>query len=188
MKVIFGLGNPGQAYKKNRHNVGYMVAESLAGEAKFRKSLRLSAFYTRITISGQDVLLIKPRTYMNDSGRCVRKVVSYYKVKINDILVVYDEIDLMLGEIRLRAKGSSGGHRGMGSIVSSLGDEGVNRLRLGISGNRGSKELSDYVLDDFSSREEPLLEETLALAKLACFAWVGEGIDFAMQQYNGKAV
>ena len=188
MKVICGLGNPGRVYKKNRHNVGYMVAESLVEEANFKKSLRLAAFYARTTISGQDVLLIKPRTYMNDSGRCVSKVVRYYKIELKNILVVYDEIDLSLGEIRLRSGGSSGGHRGMGSIISSLGDNKISRLRLGISGNRGGQELSDYVLDNFNSGEETLLDEVLARAKLACFAWVEGGIDFAMRQHNGKSV
>ena len=122
MKIIFGLGNPGQQYKNNRHNIGYMIVDELVrlGNTKLKNSFRLSAHVAKSNISGQDVMFVKPRTFMNRSGECVRKCLAYYKIDICDILIAYDDVDLKLGDVRFRGKGTSGGHRGMESIISAF--------------------------------------------------------------------
>ena len=187
MKIIFGLGNPGQKYKNNRHNIGYMVVEELATEvsAKFKRSLTLGGQIAKVKKGDQDIILVKPRTFMNNSGSSARRIAAKYKVRSQDVLIIYDEIDLALGEIRFRQKGSCAGHRGMSSIISALGTEQINRLRVGIGGSH-RQELSDYVLSDFSCREKETLQETINRATCACFDWISQGADFVMREYNRR--
>ncbi|MDP8290173.1 MAG: aminoacyl-tRNA hydrolase [Candidatus Susulua stagnicola] len=187
MKIIFGLGNPGQQYKDNRHNVGYKVLDSLVSSQnlEFKRSFRTSSYIAKKTDTENWVLFIKPRTFMNNSGLCVKKVVSKYKVKLSDIVIIYDDSDLPLGKIRFRTGGSCAGHRGMKSIISVLGSEGVNRLRIGI-GSSQNQELSDYVLSDFSRIEREILDGTIMEAASASLDWVNQGIDFSMQKYNRR--
>ncbi len=185
MKIIFGLGNPGRQYKNNRHNVGYQVLESLVSDQglKFKKSFRISAYIAKKKDAEEWIFLVKPRTFMNNSGLCVKKVLNKYKVNLSDVLIIYDDIDLPLGKIRFRTGGSCAGHRGMVSIVSALENEKVNRLRVGIGSSQG-RELSDYVLSDFSKEEREILDSTIREAVSASLDWVNEGIDFSMQKYN----
>jgi PTH1 family peptidyl-tRNA hydrolase len=187
MKIIFGLGNPGQKYKNNRHNIGYMVVDELARSqaTTFKRSFKSPADIAKKAKGNDDILIVKPRTFMNNSGSCVKKVLSVYKVDAQDCLIVYDEVDLPLGQVRFRKKGSCAGHRGMSSIISALGSEQINRLRVGIGGER-SGELSDYVLSDFSSREKKVLQETINMAALACMDWLSQGADFVMKTYNQR--
>lgn len=187
MKIIFGLGNPGQQYRNNRHNVGYKVLESLAGSqnVEFRRSFRTSSYIAKKKDPGGWFFFVKPRTFMNNSGLCVKKVLSKYKVNLSDVLIIYDDTDLSLGKIRFRAGGSCAGHRGMVSIVSALGSEEVNRLRVGIGSSQG-QELSDYVLSDFSKTEREILGSTIREAASASLDWVNKGIDFSMQKYNRR--
>ncbi|MCK4912448.1 MAG: aminoacyl-tRNA hydrolase [Candidatus Omnitrophica bacterium] len=187
MKIIFGLGNPGQQYKNNRHNVGYKVLDNLASSKnlEFKRSFRTSSYITKNKDFENWTFFIKPRTFMNNSGLCVKKVLNKYKVKFSDILIIYDDSDLPLGKIRFRAGGSCAGHRGMTSIVSVLGSEDINRLRIGI-GNSQNQELSDYVLSDFSKTERETLGSTIQDAASASLEWVNEGIDFSMQKYNRR--
>ena len=122
MKAIFGLGNPGSRYKNNRHNVGYMIVEELSRHigTNFRRSIRLKAYLAKLKINNRDVILVKPSTFMNNSGICVKKICSSYHLAGDDCLVIYDDVDLPLGSIRLKKKGSSAGHRGMESIIDNL--------------------------------------------------------------------
>ncbi|MFH1519059.1 MAG: aminoacyl-tRNA hydrolase [Candidatus Omnitrophota bacterium] len=187
MKIIFGLGNPGQKYKNNRHNIGYQVIENLASvqSLEFKRSFRLSAYIAKKKYPPGWFFLIKPRTFMNNSGLCVKKVLEKYKVSRSDILIVYDDVDLPLGVIRFRVRGSTAGHRGMASIKSALGSEEINRLRVGIGGVE-IEELSDYVLSDFFSSEAETLAEVIQVAVSATREWIDKGIDFTMRKYNQR--
>ena len=175
MKIIFGLGNYGQKYKNNRHNIGWMVVDSLvnAQELNFKRSFKFTAFVTKAKIDDQDVLLVKPRTFMNNSGLCAKKLFKYYKLPPEEILVVYDDVDLRPGKIRFKKEGSSGGHRGMASVIEALGTENINRLRVGI-GRDSRLDTSDYVLADFSRQEKEVLPEIITEAVSVCRDWVKE--------------
>lgn len=187
MKIIFGLGNPGQQYKDNRHNIGYRVLEELANirGAKLKRSFKLSAYLGEDNIYDKKVLLVKPRTFMNNSGLCVRKVFDKYKPDISDILIIYDDADLALGNIRFRERGSCAGHRGMSSVQSVLRTDEINRLRIGI-GTPVCGELSDYVLSDFNHSEKELLDSTIDKSAAACMDWIEQGINFVMSKYNRR--
>jgi len=187
LKIIFGLGNPGQKYKNNRHNIGYMVVEELARlqRVTFKRSFKLTAYIAETKKDKEKILFIKPRTFMNNSGLCVKKVLDRYKILSKDVLIIYDEVDLPPGEVRFRRKGSCAGHRGASSIISAIGSQQINRLRVGI-GNPRAGELSDYVLSDFSSKERKILPETISKATCACLDWISQGADFVMRTYNRR--
>ncbi len=187
MKIILGLGNPGQKYKNNRHNIGYMVVEEIAKsqDIAFKRSFKLPAYTAKKIKEKEEIILVKPRTFMNNSGLCAKKIILQYKAHIRDLLIVYDEVDLPLGQIRFREKGSCAGHRGMSSVINALDSEQISRIRVGIGGER-SGELSDYVLSDFASREKQVLEETVKMAALACMDWISQGADFVMKTYNRR--
>lgn len=188
MKIIFGLGNPGLKYKYNRHNVGYMVVDELGKSKKlhFKRSFKLNALMGEMQVGEDKVFLVKPRTFMNNSGGCVQRVLNNYRVTMNNVLIVYDDVDLPLGKIRFKKKGSSAGHRGLSSVIESLGDDGINRLRLGI-GRLKEKNLCDYVLSDFSCDEKVILDETISLAISACLDWVNFGNEYVMRNYNKRS-
>ncbi len=187
MKVLFGLGNPGKKYLNNRHNIGHMILDNMATEQRvsFKKNILLKANSAHKNIRGQEALLVKTRTFMNNSGLCVNKVVKKYNVDLSDILIVYDDSDLEFGAIRFREKGSSGGHRGMASIINQLGTEGINRLRIGI-GTPVEVELADYVLSDFNKSEKKELNYIIEQAVSACFDWVNNESNFLKQKYNRR--
>jgi len=187
VKIIFGLGNPGSKYKNNRHNVGFMVAESLAKSRGivFKRSFKTEAYIAGKKDSEVWVFLVKPRTFMNNSGLCVKKVLAKYKVRRADTLIIYDDADLPLGRIRLRARGRSAGHRGMASIKNELGSEEISRLRVGV-GNSKEIELANHVLSDFFSSEKETLKKVIQEAVSASWDWVDKGIDFVMKKYNKR--
>ena len=152
---------------------------------RFRKSLRLTAEIAKKHLRGQEVLLVKPRTFMNNSGVCVKKFLDKYKLSTDDVLIVYDDTDLAYGSLIFREKGSCAGHNGMRSIVSSIGTEQIDRLRIGIgSPTRG--ELSDYVLSDFSISEKKVLNASISEAVLAARDWIDRDSDFLMREYNRR--
>ena len=185
MKMILGLGNPGKKYKENRHNVGFMVIDRLAEtfSAKFRRSMRMRAVLAQVRIDEQQVVLAKPLTYMNSSGEAARRIVDFYNISSDDIITVYDDIDLALGDLRLRRGGSAAGHRGMSSLIQELKTQDINRIRIGIC--RPSREpVSDYVLSDFSAGDKPLIDETINTAAKAGIDWVSKGIEAVMSVYN----
>ncbi|MGD2104558.1 MAG: aminoacyl-tRNA hydrolase [Anaerolineae bacterium] len=183
--LIAGLGNPGRKYAKNRHNVGARCIERLAADHDLPFNRRQkSANLALGAILQHPVALVKPRTYMNRSGRPIAALASFYRVPLDRLLVVYDDLDLPLGTTRMRPSGGSGGHRGMRSIINQLGRRDFPRLRIGIGRPPGRMDPADYVLQDFSDQEENLLAKTLDQATAAIETWLGEGVDEAMTRYN----
>lgn len=158
MKLIVGLGNPGKNYKDTRHNIGFTLIDSFANNFNIKIDKKgFKGLYFKGIINGKEVILLKPQTFMNLSGECVKKIVDYYKIELEDVLVIYDDLDLPFASIRLREKGSSGGHKGIKSIISHLESENIKRLRFGIETNKSN--IIDYVLSDFSKNELLIIEE-----------------------------
>ena len=192
MKLIVGLGNPGRLYVNNRHNVGFKCLDFFAREQGI--SLRLHAARSKIGIgelAGTKVMLAKPRTFMNLSGEAVMSLTRRYSLFTKDILVIYDDLDLPLGKIRIRESGSSGGHKGVKSIITHLGSQDFPRIRVGIA-PRGSEagELSpkvdaiEYVLSDFTAEERAVIREVYLKVAAAICCLLTEGIVAAMNKYN----
>ncbi|MBN1250121.1 MAG: aminoacyl-tRNA hydrolase [Anaerolineae bacterium] len=172
-KLVVGLGNPGPRYAANRHNVGFQIVEGLAGAhgLTFSKSEH-KAETAHGRIEGQRVILAKPQTWMNDSGQSVAPLARFYKIDPQDILVVYDDLDISLDTVRFRDSGSSGGHRGVQSIIDQLGTDAFPRLRIGIGRPPGRMDPAAYVLQDFSAEEAPLLWEVQRTARSLIEDWV----------------
>lgn len=182
--VICGLGNPGPRYMKNRHNVGFHCLDLLAEKWGLRfERVRFKAYLAMGTVEGRRVLLAKPLTFMNDSGESVAPLVRWHKVPPAQLLVIYDDLDLPLGKIRLRPGGSSGGHKGVASIIEKLGSADFPRLRIGI-GRPERGDPVDYVLSDFTAEQRLVMEGayTQAVAAVECF--LREGIKEAMNRFN----
>ncbi len=188
--LVVGLGNPGAKYVSNRHNVGFRcVALFAAAHALAFDKKQKRARVAMGPVSGQRVIVAQPQTFMNESGRAVAALARFYKVRLERLLVVYDDLDLPLGAVRLRPEGGSGGHNGMRSIIEHLGGRNFPRLRIGIDRPPGRMDPAAYVLQNFSTQEEALLEETLRWAVAAIETWLTEGIQAAMNEYNrGNAV
>lgn len=183
MKIIVGLGNPGAKYKDTRHNVGFKVVEELACRFGVEKEeCKYDAIIGHIRIGTEKVFLMKPLTYMNLSGKAVAPFVNFYKLDLKDLLVIYDDMDLPLGTLRIRAKGGTGGHKGVASITDMLKSRDFARIRLGIG--RPSDETIDWVLGRFSPEEQPVMEDAVKKAADAAECWVLEGIEKAMNKYN----
>lgn len=157
--LIVGLGNPGQKYEKTRHNVGFMILDRLSGEFKYEKK-----FDAEVSVLTDGTILMKPQTFMNLSGEAVNLFADYYKVALENIILVHDEVDLPLGEIRIREGGSSAGHKGVESVIQHLGSEGFLRFRIGVkNGDLGMIETEDFVLQRFSEEEEEKLQKIIDL-------------------------
>jgi len=185
--LIVGLGNPGPRYARNRHNVGFRCLRELAARHGIPLDRReKNARVGRGVICEQPVLLALPQTFMNESGRAVAALARFYHVEPERLLVIYDDLDLPPGTLRLRPGGGSGGHKGMRSIIQHLGSEAFPRLRIGIGRPPGRMDPADYVLQDFSAGETPLIEEALERAVLAIETWLSEGIERAMDRYNQR--
>jgi PTH1 family peptidyl-tRNA hydrolase len=185
MKVVVGLGNPGGRYAGTRHNVGFAVVDALAeGPSAGRFQTRFQADVAELVGGGSKVLLVKPQTYMNLSGQCVRQIVDFYQLPLEDLLVVCDDFNLPLGRLRFRARGTHGGHNGLRDIQNHLGTTAYARMRIGV-GAPEEGEAVDYVLGRFRPSERPLIEEALQKAVQGVAAWWEKGIEFCMNQYNG---
>ena len=184
MKLVVGLGNPGPRYANNRHNVGFQCVRRIAVQyGSSRHKLISNALVTPVQIRGIKVALARPLAFMNRSGRAVASLSRRYAVALADLLVVYDDLDLPLGRIRLREGGGAGGHKGMLSIIDSLGGDSFPRLRIGI-GRPAEDEPSDYVLSDFAPDEVSTVEATYELAIAAVESFVTGGIVVAMNTFN----
>ena len=185
MKLIVGLGNIGQKYTFTRHNVGFMLADSIAinNNLSFRENSRLKCYMTNLRNGVDDYLIIKPTTFMNLSGEAVRAVMDYYKISTNDILIVYDDLSLELGKIRFRQNGSDGGHNGIKSIIQHLGTKDVARLKIGI-GPQQNLPSEVFVLQNFSKEELEKIKETIIKAKEGIFCYYKEGISVAQNKFN----
>lgn len=188
MKLIVGLGNPGEKYEATRHNAGFVAVEQLAkafGFEPFKESLKHQADLSEGEIAGEKVLLVKPNTFMNLSGRSARSLIHFYKVEPQDILVIYDEVALDSGILRFRPEGSAGGHKGIKSLIQELDTSAFHRLRLGVKPLVPFPgDLADYVLGKFTEEEKELLQKTLDHVPQAVELWVKERIEAAMNRFN----
>ena len=183
MKLVVGLGNIGKEYQNTRHNIGFMVLDSFLTGFSLEK--KFQAYIKKETIQGMDVLFMKPTTYMNLSGIAVRKVVDYFKINIQDVLVVQDDLDLPFGMHRCRINSSSGGHNGIKSIIDSLGTKGFARLKIGIAHDK-SMDTKDYVLGSFSKKELEILEKNYPLYHNIIVSFLTDGIEKTMNVFNSK--
>lgn len=187
MYLIAGLGNPGREYDNTRHNMGFAVIEQLAEEHRIDVSLaKHKALCGKGVIGGQKVILAKPQTYMNRSGESLREIADYYKIEPQDILVIYDDITLDVGQLRVRPKGSAGGHNGMKSIIAHLGTQDFPRVRVGIGDKPKGMDLADYVLGHFPREEREQVEAGVKDGARAVEVFLTEGVDAAMNQFNAK--
>jgi len=185
MKVVVGLGNPGSRYVGTRHNVGYAVVDLLAESPRAgRFQHRFQAQVAELGINDGKVLLVKPETFMNLSGRSVRQLVDFYQVALPDLLVVCDDINLPLGKLRIRVRGSHGGHNGLRDIQSHLGTAEYTRMRIGV-GSPEPGEAVDHVLSRFRPSEQAVIVEAEETAVQAVGVWIDQGPEACMNQYNG---
>src|SRR5271166_31054 len=183
IKLVVGLGNPGTKYQGTRHNIGYELIDRLASGGRGANfTRRFEGQIAEAEIDYRRVLLLKPETFMNLSGRAVGQAVRFYKLDPSDLLVVCDDLSLPLGKIRIRPGGSDGGQKGLRDITSHLGTEQFPRLRIGI-GDQGPSDAADFVLSRFKSPERALIDDTLILASQAVAVWVTQGIDAAMSRF-----
>jgi PTH1 family peptidyl-tRNA hydrolase len=191
MKLICGLGNPGREYERHRHNIGFMVVEALLSRA--RAELNQEKFQAKVgqgSLGGERILFVEPQTYMNLSGRSLAEAARFYKIAVEDILVIHDELDLPFGRLQLKAGGGTGGHNGLKSSVQSLGADGFIRLRFGIGkpeGPNAKERVAGYVLSNFDDGERRQLEEFIGRASDMAETWAREGLATAMNRFNRKA-
>ena len=185
MKLIVGLGNVGSKYTFTRHNVGFMLADSIAvnNSLSFRENSRLKCFMTNLRNGIDDYLIIKPTTFMNLSGESVRAVMDYYKIPIEDVLIVYDDLSLELGKTRFRANGSDGGHNGIKSVIQHVGTKEIARLKIGI-GPQPNLPSEVFVLQNFSKEELETLKTALSKAKDGIECYFKEGLAVAQNKFN----
>ncbi len=184
MKLIVGLGNPGEKYENTRHNAGFLALDNFSQKynIKFKYESKFEGFIGELSFLGEKVLFLKPLTYMNLSGNSVIKVINYFKIPLNEVLVIYDDVDIELGHIRLRKSGSSGGHKGIKSIIEHFKSEDFKRIRIGIS--KGD-DIIDYVLARFSQKEKELLNVALEnISEAIRFFIIGKNFEQIMNQYN----
>lgn len=186
MHVLVGLGNPEARFESTRHNIGFEVIDYIARKHGVRLDrLKHKALYQELNIGGKKVLIVKPQTYMNLSGDSVISIVNYFKVDMANLAVIYDDVDLPLGDLRIRKSGSAGTHNGMRDIIYKLKRDDFPRFRIGV-GSDDRMELRDFVLSRFKKDEIPVMEEAVMRAEEALMSYVKFGIDRAMNDYNRK--
>lgn len=186
MYIIVGLGNPEQKYAGTRHNIGFSAITALCDAYNISLDLRKhKALCGRGYIEGQKVLLAEPQTYMNLSGESIRELVDYYKIDPeHELIVIYDDVNLAPGKLRIREKGSAGGHNGIKNIIAHLGTQNFNRIRIGVGEKPKGWDLADYVLGRFSREEEPVIREALEHVVAACELMLTENTAAAMNKFN----
>jgi PTH1 family peptidyl-tRNA hydrolase len=187
MKLIAGLGNPGNEYEGTRHNIGFMILDTLAEHfgTKIRQR-KFNALIEEVYADNTKLLLVKPQQYMNRSGHAIATSAGFYKLAPSDVLIVTDDMALDVGRIRFRAKGSAGGHNGLKDIIARLGSDNFPRLRVGI-GDSGRMDSADYVLSRFSADERMTIDKAVQTAVEAVLCWLRDGIDIAMTRYNVRS-
>ncbi len=186
--IIAGLGNPGRIHAGNRHNVGFMVVDHLAEQhgLKFDRMMHMGMVALG-EIAERKVALVKPQTFMNLSGECVGPLMRFYKSTPQHVLAIYDELDLPLGQLRMRPKGSAGGHNGVKSLIVHLGTTDFPRLRVGIGRPPGRQSARSYVLEDFLPTEMPIVRDAIERAAHGVVLWLRDGLEFAMNHINAPA-
>lgn len=186
MWLLAGLGNPGNQYARTRHNFGFRAIDVIAPRGvRFQEGFK--GLWAKARIFSEEVILLKPLTYMNLSGVSVSKAIDAFGVPVERLVVFCDDIDLPLGRLRIRKGGSSGGHRGLQSVIDFIGQDGFYRFRLGI-GRPSGKDVKEYVLEEFSPDEEPLVEKVLRAVRDAVEVFLKEGPEVAMSQFNGLLI
>jgi PTH1 family peptidyl-tRNA hydrolase len=186
MYIIAGLGNPGMEYMGTRHNAGFSVIDELADKYNISVDMcKHKGLLGKGVIAGEKVILVKPQTYMNNSGECIREVMDYYKEDISHLLVIFDDISLEPGKLRLRPKGSAGGHNGIKSIIAHMGSDQFQRVKFGVGSKPQGWDLVDWVLGKFPTDQYELLRESNKRACDAVECILTEGIESAMNRYNG---
>jgi PTH1 family peptidyl-tRNA hydrolase len=188
MKLIIGLGNPGAEYAATRHNIGFKAIDSVS--ETYRIPIQRNKFKAVIgegTISGEKVILMKPQTYMNLSGEAVRQCIDWNKLTRDDIIVIYDDVSLEVGQLRIRKTGSAGGHNGIKSIIAHLGSQDFARIKVGVGEKPAGWDLANYVLGKFTPEETKIMNERLSDIEKALEIMLCKGIEQAMNQYNLKA-
>lgn len=185
MKMIVGLGNPGKKYERTRHNVGFLAVDEIARklDAPAMQS-KFNGMFTMVHRPEGKVMLVKPLTYMNLSGECVRPLMDYYDIDPEDIIVLYDDLDFAPGEMKLRQKGSAGGHNGMKSLITHLGTQDFKRIRLGVGRPTNGMKITDYVLGNFSKDELPEIQQMIEESADACIEWLKLPFNEVMNQFN----
>ena len=187
MYMIAGLGNPGKEYNNTRHNIGFAFIDALAQEYDINvMDVKLKALTGKGMIGGQKVLLVKPLTFMNLSGESIRAAADFYKVEPEDVIVIFDDISLDVGQLRIRAKGSAGGHNGLKNIIKMLGHDTFIRVRMGVGEKPKTFDLADYVLGHFPAEERSIMDEAAKTAAEAIRMIITENADTAMNHFNSK--
>jgi PTH1 family peptidyl-tRNA hydrolase len=187
MKLIVGLGNPGSQYERTRHNIGFLIIDYLAERWNIKMNQsKYNGLYGTGTVNGEKVVLLKPLTYMNLSGEAIAPLARFYKIDLNDIAIIYDDLDLPRGKVRLRQKGSAGGHNGMKSTIQHLGGDGFNRIRVGIGRPEGRIPVPDYVLTNFKDDEWEVMKEAIDKSLKVCDQWLNEPFLKVMNSFNGQ--
>ncbi len=184
MFLIVGLGNPGDKYKTTRHNLGFMVLDALSKRLGTKFDREKLYWYARTNHESNELVLVKPRTYMNLSGRAVQQAVDKYKVALSQVLITCDDFHLPLGKVRLRSKGSNGGHKGLASIIQHLKTNEFPRLRIGIGFDFSEKETVDFVLSSFTRKEMVIIKKKIEFACEAVLSFVTKGIENTMNDFN----
>lgn len=185
MKIIIGLGNPDREYEGTRHNVGFSVIYNISDAYNIRVDTKKHrALIGKGVIEGEKVILAMPMTYMNLSGESVRELVNYYKCSAEDIIVIYDDISLDVGKLRIRTKGSAGGHNGIKNIIAQLGTDVFTRIKVGVGEKPPKMDLADYVLGHFTKEEQPVIRESADRARQAVAVILTEGTERAMNRFN----
>lgn len=188
MKMIVGLGNSGKKYEQTKHNIGFAVVDQLAKEQQvtFKKN-PFEAEVADFFVNGEKILLVKPQTFMNESGRAVGPLMTYYGIYPEELLVVYDDLDLQIGKIRLRQKGSAGGHNGIKSIIAHLNSQVFNRIKVGIGRPKGNQTVVQHVLNPFDKEDSKLIQEAIDQAVEAATEWIQtDEFVSAMNHFNKK--
>lgn len=187
MYLVAGLGNPGSQYDMTRHNIGFEVIDYIADQYGVNvKKLKFKGLYADVNIKGEKVILLKPQTYMNLSGESIREFAAFFKIPVENIIIINDDIYLDSGKVRIRKSGSAGGHNGLKSIIYQLNSDQFPRIRLGVNSPlREKADLADFVLSRFSKEEIPILEDAIIRAKKAVDEIISGKIDNAMNKYNG---
>ena len=185
MKLVVGLGNPGKRYDNTRHNVGFMVVDVLAAAPGVGKTQdRFDAEVAEWLEDNEKILLMKPQTFMNLSGRAVQEAVDFYQIELEDVLIIADDMNLPLGKLRFRARGTHGGHNGLRDIQNHLGTTEYSRLRIGVDAPNEQNDAIDHVLGKFKPSERSTMEDAISLAVQGVVLWTREGIRKCMNQYN----
>ncbi|MFC4323934.1 aminoacyl-tRNA hydrolase [Litchfieldia salsa] len=185
MKCIVGLGNPGKQYEETRHNIGFKVIDELSNSLEISlDQAKHKGIYGIGNIAGTKVLLLKPLTYMNLSGESIRAIMDYYDIAIEELLVIYDDLDLPIGKIRIRTKGSAGGHNGIKSTIAHLGTQEFNRIRIGIDRPKNGMKVPDYVLGRFLPEEAQDVRDSVMKSASACEKWLNTPFLQVMNEYN----